>query len=81
MSCVSTNSYSKQSSHQDAYNPAIKAEALIRNPHRLQNIAKIKAKHRQQEDARLLHTSIEKLPESPAHDRPLKNPDQVENPA
>jgi len=37
--------------------------------------------NRQQEDARLLHTSIEKLPESPAHDRPLKNPDQVENPA
>jgi hypothetical protein len=47
MSCVLTNSYSTQFSHQEAYNPAIKAMAPTRNTHRLQVIAKIKAKHRQ----------------------------------
>jgi hypothetical protein len=47
MSCVLTKYYSTQPSHQEAYNPAIKAEAPTRNTHRLQTIAKIKAKHRQ----------------------------------
>jgi hypothetical protein len=51
MARVLTNSYSKQSSHQEAYNPATKAAAPTRNTHRLQNIAKIKAKHRQKKRA------------------------------